>query len=430
MNGDSTTSLKPGAAASANDDTGRALRQDTPATPARAGARRSWLRLTSWSQAPTGLVFFSVISWIVALDLLAVAGSRLVDPHPELGHTAFTVAWQQWDANWYARIVADGYHALAEPVTGHGHVYLQTAFYPGYPVIARAVFDVFHPLGISISGAMLLTNQTLVLLLGYLVYRMALELTNSADVAVRTVRYLLLFPFAYFLLAPYSETAFLTFVAGFTWALTTRRYAVAACFAAAASGTRLVGILLAVVLVVGYLEHHRWDLRSMRPSIVGAAALSCGGAAGYAIYQWLAFGNPLYSQKASFLGWERGFSLNFSHFVYESFTHPYLSAGTLGGLSVETYAVLPLIAGFALLTYFAWRRFGAAVGLICALLMLVPLASGSALSFPRYTLPLLPCFVVLASWGRRPALDFAYRTIGGALLALYLVMFTHGIWTG
>ncbi|MHB1834682.1 MAG: hypothetical protein ACYCXW_06930 [Solirubrobacteraceae bacterium] len=375
-------------------------------------------------------MLYSVVSWIVALDLVAVAGSRLLAPQPELGRTALTAAWQQWDANWYARIVAVGYHALGAHVARHGAIYLQTAFYPGYPVIARAVFDIAHPLGIGIGGAMLLTNQTLVLVMAYLVYRMALALTHNAAIAVRTVHYLLLFPFAYFLLAPYSETAFLTVVAGFVWALVARRYFVASCFAAAASGTRLVGVVLALILVVGYLEHHCWNLRSIGPRIVGSAVVACAGAAGYAAYQWVAFDNPVYSQRASFLGWERHFSLNVSHFIYESFTHPYLSAGTLDGLSIETYVVLPLIAAFCMLTFFVWRKFGAALGLMCALLIVVPLASGSALSFPRYTLPLLPCFVVLASWGRNAALAVPYRTISGALLVLYLVMFTHGIWTG
>lgn len=293
---------------------------------------------------------------------------------PELGHTALTAAWQQWDANWYARIVAHGYHFLADAVPGHHAVYLQTAFYPGYPVIARVVFALFHPLGIGVAGAMLLTNQTLVVGMALLTYRMAVTLTNSTAIGVRTVRYLLLYPFAYFLLAPYSETAFLTFVAGFVWALTTRRYTLAGIFGAAASCTRLVGLILPLILIVGYLDHHGWKLRSLKPRIFVAAMISCGGAAAYALYQWFAFGNPLYSQAASRLGWERGLSVIITHFISTSFTHPYLTAGSLDGLAVETFVTLPLLAVFVTLAVLVWRQFGVAIGLMCALFIVVPSA--------------------------------------------------------
>jgi hypothetical protein len=78
----------------------------------------------------------------------------------------------------------------------------------------------------------------------------------------------------------------------------------------------------------------------------------------------------------------------------------------------------------------AWRRFGAALGLLCLLLMLESITSGSLLSFNRYLLPLLPCFIVLAIIGRNSLLDSVYRMFGSLLLGLFLVMFVHAIWTG
>jgi hypothetical protein len=60
----------------------------------------------------------------------------------------------------------------------------------------------------------------------------------------------------------------------------------------------------------------------------------------------------------------------------------------------------------------------------------VPLTSNSTLSFNRYVLPLLPCFVILGQWGRHKAFDIVYTTLGAALLTVFLMMFTHGVWTG
>jgi hypothetical protein len=383
-----------------------------------------------WCRRPVGTVVLFVAIWSLALDVIAVLGARFIAGVPHPGRSALTAAWQQWDGNWFERIVAGGYHYFPEQIPGHGAYYLQAAFYPGFPVVARGVYEIVHPLGVGVTGAMLLTNQVLIFALALLFYRLALVLTGDRAVGVRAVQYLLLFPFAYFLLAPYSETVFMTCLAGFSWALVTRRYGVAALFGAAASATRLVGIVLPVIVVVAYLEQHDWQLRSIRPRIVIYALTPLAGAAAYALYQWAEFGDPLYSQHASKLGWARSFTLNIWRVVRESFGHQPLSAGYIHGVPLEAFVIWPLLIAFVALSVAVWRRFGAALGLLCVLLMLESITSGSMLSFNRYLLPLLPCFIVLAVIGRNSLFDSVYRMFGSLLLGLFLVMFVHAIWTG
>jgi hypothetical protein len=160
--------------------------------------------------------------------------------------------------------------------------------------------------------------------------------------------------------------------------------------------------------------------------VIGA----CAGAGAFALYQWLQFGNPFYSQTASHLGWGHSFTLNLWRVLKESFTHPLLSAGSIKGISFEAFINLPLTAAFVVLTVAVWRRFGVALGLMCALFITVPITRRHNAFMNRYMLPLLPCFAVLAFWGRRSVFDFAYRTVGSMLLALFLIMFTHAVWTG
>lgn len=396
---------------------------------AAGGVGGAWARTLAWLQTPVGMVVLSVAGWSVALDVIAVAAARFVAPVPHPGRNALTAAWQQWDANWYERIVAVGYHAMPD-ATSHGFYYLQANFYPGFPLIARGVYEVLHPFGIGPVGAMLVTNQVLVFAMAVLLYRFAATLTGSADVGLRTIRYLLLFPFAYFLLAPFSEAAFLTFLAGFCWALLVRRYGIASLFGAAASGTRVVGIVCPLILLVCYLEQNDWQLRALKPRILGYSLVCAAGAAAFALYQWSVFGNPLYSDLATRYGWARSFTLNLWHVLKHDYTHPYLTAGYVRGIPVEAFIYPPLFIAFLTLSIIVWRRYGAWLGLMCLLLLIAPIASGSMLSYDRYVLPLLPCFVVLAVWGRRELFDFVYRTVGGFLLALFLIMYVHGVWTG
>jgi hypothetical protein len=68
---------------------------------------------------------------------------------------------------------------------------------------------------------------------------------------------------------------------------------------------------------------------------------------------------------------------------------------------------------------------------MCALFLVLSLATGTLFSFNRYVLPLLPAFVVLGGWTARwRTFDFVYKTVGATLLALFLVLYTHAVWTG
>jgi hypothetical protein len=342
---------------------------------------------------------------------------------------SLTASWQQWDGNWFTWIVEHGYRAAHHAPEPSG-LYLRPAFYPGYPLLARGVYELLHPLGMGVTAALLLTNQLLVFPMAILLFLLARELTGSSERGVRTVQYLLVFPFAYFLLAPYSETLFLLCVAGFAWALITRRYGLAAAFGAVGTATRPAGLVLPVVLAIALLEQHRWRWRSLKLRDVGLTLGSLSGAVVYAIYQWIEFGQPTYAQHVEWIFWGRKFTVAVWNVIAKSFGHPPLSAGRVLGQPVEVFIVLPLLVAFLLLSRGVWTRYGAPMGALCALLVLVPLCSGSTLSLNRYMLAPLPCFVLLAGLTRRGVWDFAYRTVGAVCAALFLVMFTHGIWTG
>ncbi len=381
-------------------------------------------------RAPLATVILSVVIWSVALDVVAVTSFKFATKTP-LPHTAstFTTAWDQWDAGWYGAIAAYGYKGPRD--AQKGGAYLEGGFYPGYPLLARGVYEVVQVAGVSLVGAMLITNQLLVFAVAILLYLLARELTGSTETAVRTVQCLLVFPFAYFLLAPYSESLFLTGIAGFAWALKTRRYGLAAAFGAVASATRVTGVILPAIMAVGYLEQHEWRWRSITPRIALWIVTPIAGAAAFAIYEWSVFGSPTYYEHIQNIGFGHVYSLNLVHTITSAFGAQYLTAGQLLGVPLEVFVNLPLLVAFAFLSWIVWRRFGAALGLMCGLLILAPLTGGQTVSLNRYLLPCLPAFVVLAGWTLEHRwFDFAYRTVGCILLGLFLVMFTHGVWTG
>ena len=277
-------------------------------------------------RAPLATVILSVVIWSVALDVVAVTSFKFATKTP-LPHRAstLTTAWDQWDAGWYGAIAAYGYKGTRD--AQKGGAYLEEGFYPGYPLLARGVYEVVHVAGVSLVGAMLITNQLLVFAVAILLYLLARELTGSTETAVRTVQCLLVFPFAYFLLAPYSESLFLTGIAGFAWALKTRRYGLAAAFGVVASATRVTGVILPLIMAVGYLEQHEWRWRSITPRIALWIVTPFAGAAAFAIYQWSVFGSPTYYEHIQNIGFGHVYSLNLVHTITSAFGAQYLTAG-------------------------------------------------------------------------------------------------------
>jgi hypothetical protein len=166
-------------------------------------------------------------------------------------HNAVT-SFERFDGLWFLRIATGGYE------DGDG----SAAFFPGYPMLIRAVSPVLggHPL----AAALLISNAAA---LGVMV---ALYFLTSSEfderVARRAVLYLAVFPTSFFLLAPYSEALFLLFVLLSLWGARGGRWWIAGVAGAAAAATRNVGVLVVLPLIAEAVHQHREG----RPGSMGA----------------------------------------------------------------------------------------------------------------------------------------------------------------
>jgi hypothetical protein len=181
---------------------------------------------------------------------------------PSLGNL-FTATERQ-DALWFLRIAAEGYRFDD----------VSAAFFPLYPMAVRAV--AWIP-GIGILAAALLVSNgaffgSLVLLQGLT------RLDGNAEHAARAVRYLALFPTAFFLLAPYSESLFLFLTLAAFWFARTNRWGLAALGGLGAGLTRSVGVVLVIALAFEAIR------TSDRSAVIGRLAASAAPAVGAGLY--------------------------------------------------------------------------------------------------------------------------------------------------
>jgi hypothetical protein len=321
--------------------------------------------------------------------------------------------WIQFDAGWYRRISEDGY-TDADVASYDAGQESAAAFFPGYPAAVRAA----TPLA---GGDPFLAEIAVTMLAGALVAILFLrwcQRRESVDSSRMAVLALLLFPYAFYLIAaPYGDALFLlATIAAFLFAEDDRPV-LAGLAGAVATLTRPVGIAVVIGLVVVVLEKRgalQWRprFRLARSRVRRgdpAVLLSCLGAGAFMVYEWFRFGSPVAYSIAQ-RGWDQAFGVR-TALKFRFFDHVLHDPRPGFVLRLAAQAVLVLV--FVAAVPAVWRRFGAGYGLYTAIALALPtIGSATFISTGRYVLAAFPVFALLGEWlARQP------RVRTGAVLA-------------
>jgi hypothetical protein len=377
---------------------------------ARVAGRRNYTvaRSVAWRES----------AWLVAgtrigFMLLAYAAAWLLASSTGPLREGFFDIWARWDGLHFLQVAEFGY---TDPNTDP-HA---TAFFPLFPLTVAALSGI----GIApVVAAMLTTTVATFVACGYL-YRLADE-ELGVGTGRRAVLYLLLFPTAVFLIAPYSEPIFLAgAIAAFYYARRGRWHLVGLP-AAVAMGARAAGIFLLLGLVGELVRARDWRARTVRNALI---AFGCGIAPliAYSAYLATIKGDPFYFFVDQREGWHRGF------------VGPLQSLANTWNLTTSTDSPTNWV--------FTWRieLVAAAVGLglvVWALVrrewgyaafmgstMGVLLTSTWYFSIPRVLLTMFPAVLLLASFTTRPGRHEFAIAVMAPIAALGVVVFTRGAW--
>lgn len=188
----------------------------------------------------------------VLIIMAVAAASRLVLLALCYGaaHTAgfgspLAETWSKWDALQYLRIATQGYFDAQEG-------WIRIVFFPLYPAAVwmfRLVFASEHVAALAVSWLSLG---------GACVFLYKLVLLDADERAARrAVKYLLLFPAAVFLGAPFSESMFLMLSLACLYFARTRRFVAACALGSLAALTRSAGVLLTVPVALEMLGAYK-----------------------------------------------------------------------------------------------------------------------------------------------------------------------------
>ena len=369
------------------------------------------------------------------LGLLAVLATALLEPNVATavpgwdapvqtpGWHNFFSAWERWDALWFLRIAIGGYEDSD----------LSAAFFPLYPLLVRGVSLAVgaQPL----AAALLVSN---VAFLGALV--VVFELTRDVfgrPIAKRAVLYMAIFPTAYFFIAPYTESLFLLLTAGAFLAARRGRWEWAGLCGALAAGTRSLGLILVLPLVVQAILQWRErraataseDAR-FRPDrgLVIALAWSSFVVVGTVSYLffWQRFNGDWFTPINDQNGWLREFS-----FPWTSYLRGTQEAFRFIGQYAGGYHQIDWIFVTVALGILVWlfRKIALPYWLYGALSLLVPMSfifgGRPFMSMPRFILPIFPVFWGLALLAERFRVHDLIVAVSAAGLGIMTVLFVN-----
>ena len=375
----------------------------------------SWFSATDnrwlWVPALAFLVTRLGIVAIAALSVSLIPESTTPTPYHLRGQENVLVdlLGSRWDTGFYISIATEGYRYEGVPLPS-------VAFFPLLPLLMRLLGGLTGdvvPAGILISNVALLAAMMLL-------YRLTDEQFGSST-ASRAVWYTLIFPMSFFGSAIYTESLFLLCAIGAFYAARRGHWAIAALLGVCLTMTRLVGIIIAPVLLVEWLMQRR---RAGTPipqfRALSAAFIAPLGLLVYMVYLRQTFGDPLAFVHAS-AAWARvpqPVPQLINELLHAS-GGPNVLNDWIDLLAVAAFLVL----GIVLLTEERWSE-----GLFVVLGALIPLSSGLLMSQRRYMWILFPAFILLARWGHRPWADRTITFVFILGLAISTVLFANWYW--
>ncbi|MFI1191006.1 mannosyltransferase family protein [Streptomyces californicus] len=416
-------------------------RGDGPRPGPAAGAgwlRRAAARLDSADRTVLGLYLLTRISlWVTAhfARWLFPGQSGARETAPVLA------PFQHWDANHYLHIARDGYFPAGEGpwISGWDN---REAFFPGYPLVLRAVHTVvpdWTAAGLLISFA---AGAVAVVALA----RIARAYLPDPAAGSRTVLFFLLSPCAVFLAAGYTEALFLAFALPAWLAATHHRWALAALLTTLGTTVRISGLFLAAAIGLLFIlaaAKARGTSEEPAPTVVragGPEGRRSWWAIGWTLLPALppaAYSWYLHAHTGDWMAWkhaqERGWYRTF-HTPWEAWGNTW--TGAFGHTQTTGYALMfqaelaAMLVGIALVAVLLYRRrWPEAVYVILSLWALG--TSYWYTSVPRATLLWWPLWIGLAALSlRRPWFRTAYLCVAAPVTTLVALAFLTGRWAG
>jgi hypothetical protein len=361
--------------------------------------------------------YFEVVAVIVGIKIVIlivsiVAFSLFAEVSKTQSLVEFvTSIWDRWDALfWYIRIAEWGYGS-----SGDG--FLSIVFFPLFPALIRLTSLVVSNTALA---AMLVSNAFSVA--GLFVFYKLAKLEFGKKIAWHSLMMLMVFPSAYFFVAPYTESLFLLFSVSAFYSARRGKWFWAGLLGCMAALTRVMGVLLLPALLIEFYLQWR-KKKSLWPNLLWLLLIP-GGLFIYLRFNYELFGNYLAFMDFANGYWHKRFAWPWDSLVYlwrrvESFP---FSGWNIMQVIVELIAAGVLIIS----TIVAFIRLRFSYTVYMFLVTFLVLSTSLLQSTPRYVLSVFPVFFLLGQLVKYRVLSVMWLAFSTSIMVLLMTHFVLG----
>jgi Gpi18-like mannosyltransferase len=317
----------------------------------------------------------------------------------------------RWDAPHYFEIARNWYVNTGDQANF-------IVFFPLYPLIIRILaFDSSY---VNVS-ALIVSNVSSIIAFIYLFKLARLEFDKG--IATKAVLFLSIFPTAYFLSAPYTESLFLALAIGSMYYARKAKWPLTGLLAMLASLTRLTGLVLFPALLIEYMHQKKWKLKNIDSSIFWSGLVLVG----LLIYLFINFqttGNPF-----AFIEIQREHWFNTLDPIagLRGALSWAENAGFPGNITIGAAPMIFALFGLCIIIAGFKYRLRPSYNMYMLLTWLIAISTSWWISVPRYIMAMFPMFIMLATL-RNKAISIATMVVFLAGLCFFTILFATGQW--
>ncbi len=359
---------------------------------------------------------FILIALIFLKAGLFVWGVYQFDFEKYPDETVFTI-WNHWDALHYQKIAEHGYGKAYEEDDNRFMIF----FPPMFP-FATSVTE--YLTGFSYSTSSFIVSNVFSVFVSFILFSLVKFEFKSREKAYFATLLLNIFPTAYFLFAPYSESIFLFFTLLFFYFLRVRESLLLASLSLAGSMlSRSVGFVLIPVFLFYILTNKKFRFYQILYFLIPAIAFCFQNIIGYLYHDDFMF---LYTYRPDY-------TIKFGSFPFqESFDtfislwrNPYLLIDKDFSM-IRTWSSIFLIGG-CIISVYGLKKIPEVYSLFSLIYLLFLSSCTHLIAMPRYVLCCFPLFLILSLVNKR--LLFAMIILSSFSLMLYFSsMYVNGLW--
>lgn len=353
----------------------------------------------------------------IALTIIGVLSRKILEPFHGSKYVwvyskhLWLDIWGVWDTGWYLDIASNWYSTNLRS----GEAVLNQAnygFFPLYPLMMK-IFGLvvlgkdYYLAGILISNISLIVGSIFL-------YKLVL-IESDNETALKSVKYLYLFPTAFILSGVFTESLFLTLSIVCFYYAAKRNWLVVGMSGFLLALTRYIGVLVLLPLLYEYLKTKNFKFKNIKADILFLLFIPLGLSV-YLSYCYYLTGDFLAYMHIHRLGWG-------NHFVNPL---KILFSGISGNDINNLFsAYFTLTALLALIVFY--KKIGFSYFLLGMYSILLPLSADNALpSISRYALVIFPFFILFAKLGKNDYIDKSLTLFLALLQGCLMVFWSNG----